>query len=270
MPLLELGPHDGLYYEFDSPSQDGAPTFVFVNPITGDTAPWQLEIGPALRDAGFGTLAYNFRGQANSPYSPGTSLDEKLISGDLKHIVKTLEIARPLLVGLSIGGLFAIRAHLAGLDCAGLVLVNTLRIIGPRLAWISDAILKVMDVGGPQLMGDMMTPLLWGPDWLAANRQDFIQPGTDYAPLDPDSGPYNLLTHMGQADWDVPYEEIRCPVLVMMGPNDRIFYEAAVIEQLMKRIPDARRTDVPTAGHMLPMEAPAEFIAAAKDFGAAL
>ncbi len=270
MPLLELGPHDGLYYEFDSPSQDGAPTFVFVNPITGDTAPWQLEIGPALRAAGFGTLAYNFRGQANSPYSPGTALDDKLIYGDLKHIVETLEIARPVLVGLSIGGLFATRAHLAGLPCAGLVLVNTLRIIGPRLAWINEAIVKVMDVGGPQLMGDMMTPLLWGPDWLRANRKDFLQPDTEYAPLDPDSGPYNLLTNMGKADWDLPYEDITCPVLVMMGPNDRIFYDAAVVEQLMARIPDVQRTDVPTAGHMLPMEAPQEFIAAASDFAAGL
>ena len=56
MPLLELGPNDGLYYEHDGPSEDGAPTFVFVNPITGDTGPWQIEIGPALSATGYSTL----------------------------------------------------------------------------------------------------------------------------------------------------------------------------------------------------------------------
>jgi len=80
----------------------------------------------------------------------------------LRLIVETLEIKRPVLAGLSIGGLFATQAHLAGLDMAGLVLINTLQQIGPRIVWINDAVVRVMEVGGPQLMGDMMTLLLWG------------------------------------------------------------------------------------------------------------
>ena len=52
MPVLELGPQDGLYYEYDAPMGAGACTFVFVNAITGSTDMWQGAIGPALRDAG--------------------------------------------------------------------------------------------------------------------------------------------------------------------------------------------------------------------------
>ncbi|MEO1842567.1 MAG: hypothetical protein ABGY21_13815 [Pseudomonadota bacterium] len=74
MPLLKLGPNDGLYYEHSHPANTGAPTFVFVNPITGSVDIWQAEVGPALRDAGYGTLAYNFRGQPDSPYQEGTSM----------------------------------------------------------------------------------------------------------------------------------------------------------------------------------------------------
>jgi pimeloyl-ACP methyl ester carboxylesterase len=171
------------------------------------------------------------------------------------------------LVGLSIGGLFAAQAHLAGLVADGLVLINTLRKIGPRISWINDAVVRVMEVGGPQLMADMMTPLLWGPDWLAANRKNFIQPDTDYQPLDKQSGTYNLLKNMGAADWEIEYEKITCPVLIVMGLNDRVFFDANVVDSLIERIPNAQRVDIKEAGHMLPIETPRPLIESLLDFG---
>jgi 3-oxoadipate enol-lactonase len=133
MSYLRISANDGLYYEHDAPSGADAPTFIFVNPVSGAAQQWQQGVGPALRDVGYGTLAYNFRGQPDSPFSPGTALDDTLIAEDLRLIVETLEIKRPVLAGLSIGGLFATQAHLAGLDMAGLVLINTLQQIGPRI-----------------------------------------------------------------------------------------------------------------------------------------
>tara|TARA_R110002167_G_scaffold14871_1_gene59827 strand:+ start:1238 stop:2050 length:813 start_codon:yes stop_codon:yes gene_type:complete len=270
MPTLQLSPEDGLYYELDRPSEPGKPSFVFVNPITGDLSMWQAEIGPALRAAGYGTLCYNFRGQGGSPYAKGTDLTAELIAADLKHIVEALEVERPVLVGLSIGGLYAARAYLAGCPVEALVLVNTLRRIGPRLAWMNDATLRLMAVAGPALMRDVMTPLLFGPDFLAEHRDEFLLPDTAYEPLDPDSGAYNLLTWMGKSDWDVPWNKLDCPVLVSMGPNDRIFYDADVVAALYAELPNARRVDVPEAGHMLPAEAPARFTEILLEFAAGL
>ena len=270
MPVLQLGPQDGLYYEYDPPTAEGGCTFVFVNAITGDAGMWQAEVGPALREAGHGTLAYNFRGQANSPYAPDLKLTAEVIYGDLGRLVGELAPPKPVLVGLSIGGLYCCRAFLAGCPAAGLVLVNTLREIGPRIAWINDAALMAMQVGGPNLMRDMMTPLLFGPAYLEAHRHECLQPDTAYEPLDPDSGAINLLTWMGKTDWVVPYDQLTCPVLVMMGPNDRVFYDPAIVDRLFAQLPDGRRVDVPEAGHMLPVEAPQPFVAALKDFGASL
>ena len=270
MPVLEIGPLDGLYYEYAAPAAPDRPTFVFVNPITGDASLWQAAIGPALRAAGFGTLAWNFRGQAKSPWSPGLALDDKLIAGDLQRLVAALAPARPVLVGLSIGGLYAARAYLAGCRAAGLVLVNTLRLIGPRLAWMNDATLRAIEVGGPQLIRDLLTPLIFGPDWLRAHREEFLKPDTVYAPLDRASGAYNLLTWMGRADWDLPYERLDCPVLVVSGLHDRIFFEDATVAALCRRLPRARRVDVAEAGHMLPAEAPGRFAALLRDFAAEL
>ena len=182
MTVLQIGPQDGLYYEYDAPADDGACTFVFVNAITGSTDMWQGVIGPALRQAGFGTLAFNFRGQANSPFDPALDLTDSLIADDLKRLVAALGPSRPVLVGLSIGGLYAARAFLAGCPAAGIVLINTLRQIGPRISWINDGTVRAFEVGGPNLLRDTMTPLLCGPDFLAANRGKFLKPDTRYEP----------------------------------------------------------------------------------------
>ncbi|MGD8990056.1 MAG: hypothetical protein PVI00_01250 [Desulfobacterales bacterium] len=40
MPMLELSPQSGLYYEHHGPA-DAAATFVFFNALTGDTTGWQ-------------------------------------------------------------------------------------------------------------------------------------------------------------------------------------------------------------------------------------
>ena len=83
MSFFELGPEDSLYYEYDAPTGSSPLTYVFINAITGDTSMWQAEIGPAMRKAGYGTLAFNFRGQAKSTAKDGHVLNEPLITADL-------------------------------------------------------------------------------------------------------------------------------------------------------------------------------------------
>ena len=105
---------------------------------------WQAGIGSAQRERGLGTYCYNFCGQANSPFEAGQELTKQVITGDLIHLVEKLKIVRPVLVGLSIGGLYAAKSILAGLDVAGLVLINTLQKSGPRLDWINTGTLRAM------------------------------------------------------------------------------------------------------------------------------
>ncbi|BCX18872.1 MAG: 3-oxoadipate enol-lactonase [Geminicoccaceae bacterium] len=261
MATFELGPRDALAYEQVAPSAPGGLTFVFVNAITGDIGQWRA-VGERLAAAGHGTLAWNFRGQAGSRFTPGTRLDLPLIVSDLRRLLDGLRPPRPVLVGLSIGGLYAARAILEGAEAKGLVLLNTLRKPGVRLDWINAAVVRVMEVAGPLLMRDLMTPLLFGPAWLAAHRAECLLPGTRYEPLDPASGQMELLRRMGEADWDVPWERLDLPTLVVSGLRDRVFYDARDVAGLAARLPRARRVDLPEAGHLLPVEAPEELASA--------
>ena len=259
MPVYEIDEANGLHFAHSEPRQADGKTFVFFNPLTGDTAMWEGMIGESLRAAGHGTLSFNFRGQTDSPFAPGTALSPALIVDDCRRLLGHCRPARAILTGLSIGGLFAAQAWLAGIggvDTRGMVLINTLRRDGPRLRWINDALVRCVEVGGLPLFRDMFVPLLFGEAWQAANRANFLADG-GYQPLDAASGHHNLLRHAGKADWDVPWNRLDLPTLIVTGLQDRVFLDPAVVAELCGQLPRARRLDMPDAGHLIPGEAPA-------------
>jgi pimeloyl-ACP methyl ester carboxylesterase len=256
MSFLPLGPQTGLYYEHREPA-DAAVTFVFFNALTGDTAAWEGSICPILRESGYGTLTYNMRGQTDSPFSADDELGEKLIVADAVKLLGTLSPARPIFVGLSIGGLFACRTLLSGIEAIGLVLINTLRREGPRLKWIGDALLRAVEIGGLPLFRDLYLPLLMSEDWLQKNRSNFLPADADYTALEAGSGHYKLLAAAGRnSDWNIPYEHLTLPTLVITGLQEHVFLEKDVVDSLYHKIPDGRRVDMPEAGHLIPSEQP--------------
>ena len=257
MSDLEIDPGNSLYYEHNPPTNESGYTYVFFNALTGDTTNWEAVVCPKLRRAGHGTLVYNMRGQANSPFSPDVTLDMDLIVDDAMHLLSAIIPVRPILVGLSIGGLFAARAWLKGISASGLALINTLRKDGARLKWIGDALVRAVEIGGLDLFRDLFLPLLVNEDWLASNRRAFLKDGMKYEPLRPDTGHYKLLAEAGRtSDWNLPYEKLNLPVLLVTGLQDHVFLERAVVEELANRLPKCTRSDMPTAGHLIPAEQP--------------
>jgi hypothetical protein len=122
--------------------------FVFFNALTGDTTNMEAPIAPPLREAGRGPLADNTRGPVDSRFSPDVVLDADLVVAGALRLPEHVQPSRPVRVGLSIGGLFAARAWLQGVQARGLVLINTLRQDSARLRWIGDALART--VGDPR------------------------------------------------------------------------------------------------------------------------
>lgn len=269
MARLDIAPGEYLHYEYEAPGATGK-TFVFVNALTGNTGTWQhAEIGPKLRAAGYGTLAWNFRGQAETGFGPQTKLTPSLIVGDLGRLVAHVQPPRPILVGLSIGGLFAAQAHLAGTPAIGVVLINTLRKPGPRLQWINDAMVAMARYGGSRLLMTANLPMLVNPEQLAAMRAAIFS-GEPYAPMDPKDGLMRLMEGSLETDWDLPYEKLQVPVLLLTGLHDRVFRVDEDVAALAARIPKRTSIVFEDAGHLIPAERPAKFAAALMDFGKSL
>lgn len=252
MSVLELGPSQSIYYEHD-PSGSGKPTFVFINALTGSVAAWQAELGPALREAGYGTLAWNFRGQAESTYGPDDVLDEATITSDLMRLLEEVSPDQPILTGLSIGGLYAANAYLKGAKASAMVFMNTLRKPGTHLSWINESVTRLAKVGGGQLMMDANLPHLAGPAFLEKMRANAL-PDTEYVGLEESDPIYQLLANARAADWDITYEKLDLPVLSLTGKCDRVFYNADAVAELMGRMPNVTEVVFDDIGHLIPME----------------
>ncbi|MBT5267567.1 MAG: alpha/beta hydrolase [Rhodospirillaceae bacterium] len=260
MPHLEIAPGETIYYEHDQPTSSDK-TFVFVNALTGNTGMWQADaIGPVLRAAGHGTLCYNFRGQADTTFADGTPLTPTTIVSDIATLVDTLRPQGPILVGLSIGGLFAAQAHLAGTRGIGLVLINTLRKPTQRLAWISNAMVELAKTGGGRLLMMANMPVIASPE-LIEKSWDTSFTGEPFEAMDPKDGLFRLMQGSLETDWDFAYESLDVPVLLMTGMYDRLFRIGADVAELKARIRDAHEVVLEDAGHLIPAEKPERFTA---------
>lgn len=268
MTHLNIDGANSLYYIHHEPTRAGAPTFLFVNALTGSTDHWEAAIAPALRKAGFGTLSYNFRGQDGSAFDPGLELTNQVIVDDIVRLNAALAPARPILVGLSIGGLYAAQAIAAGVEAAGLVFLNTLRRIGPRIAWVNDALPTVVAEAGVQAFMDALFPMIVNPEFAAAARPNFLKGG--YAPMDPAHGHMNLMRNSPASDWDFDWASLTLPVLSITGEHDRVFRDPEVIDELFALLPDATREDWDDCGHLIPLERPEKLTASLLAFGAAV
>ncbi|MDP6812565.1 MAG: alpha/beta hydrolase [Alphaproteobacteria bacterium] len=257
MPHLDIAPGESLFYEYDAPGAAGA-TFVFVNALTGNTGMWQGAIAPALRQAGHGTLCYNFRGQIETSFADDTALTPSLIVDDLRALLDHLRPPKPILVGLSIGGLFAARALLAGAEAAALVLINTLRKPGPRIDWLGRAMVELARLGGGRLVMAANLPMIVNPEQLSAMWDDAFEAGP-FESMDPNDGLFRLMAESTATDWDFPYEKLSVPVLLMTGRHDRVFYVAEDVAELAGRIADVREVVFEDAGHLIPVERPERF-----------
>ena len=70
MTLHTLSDGGSIYYLLHHPSGAAKPTFVFFNPLTGDTGNWEAAVAPRLREKGFGTLSFDYRGQCLAQMFP--------------------------------------------------------------------------------------------------------------------------------------------------------------------------------------------------------
>ena len=108
----------------------------------------------------------------------------------------------------------------------GLVLINTLRKDSPRLNWVNDAVVRVFETGGGDLLKDLYSPLLMNEDWhLDHNRSLFHHTGKS-EPIDAhvkwDCGHFIVKPHQGP---------VALPILPIFHVCSPFFTEALVYER---------------------------------------
>lgn len=257
--MLKIDTHNAIHVIHVPPKEDNA-TFVFLNSMGASTDAWEGEIAPALRAKGFGTLSFDYRGQGKSKYGEDAKLDPAGIIDDIVHVFAEEKPHRPIMIGLSIGGLFGAWALSRGVTAEGIVLINTLRKPSALIDWINELEARLIAMGGMPLTLDVLRPVLSGQDQLERLRSTHL-PQEGYSPWPADHPRRRLAEQVHKADWSFPWDKLTAPALILTGMHDRLFRIQSDVDELVGRIPDAQVVNFPDGGHSLQAEHPARFVA---------
>lgn len=258
MTDLSLTARDGTRLHVqDEGDPHGAP-IVFANSLGTDTRLWDAIL--PLLPAGLRVIRYDKRGHGRSdvpapPYSMGT-----LVS-DAETVLDHLGVTACTFVGLSIGGMIAQALAVKRPDLiARLVLSNTAAKIGTDALW---------DMRIETVLRDGMEPLAdgvmerWfardfraGPD-LALWRARFLET--------PPEGYAGCSAAIKGTDLYTPTSGLRLPTLAIAGSED-----GATLPDLVREtadlIPGARFEIISRAGHLPPVETPADYARLLRSF----
>lgn len=238
---------------------DAKQTFVFLNSMGATTDVWEGKIAPALRLLGYGTLSFDYRGQGKTLYGPNATLEPDEIVSDIVDVLNDQKPVRPILCGLSIGGLFGVRAYEKGANAEAIVLINTLRKPNAQVEWINTLEARLIAMGGMPLVHDVLRPVLSSAAQLEKLRQNHL-PDEGYTPWPKDHPRRRLADGVNKANWDFPWEKLVVPTLVFTGLHDRLFRIQKDVAEILTRIPDPKVIEYPDGGHSLHEEFPSEFV----------
>lgn len=257
--FLKIDDENQLHVVHSKPSH-GKQTFVFLNSMGANTQVWEDRIAPTLRGQHYGTLSFDYRGQGKTLYGPDAKLEPDEIVSDIVRVFNDQQPLRPIMCGLSIGGLFGVRAFEKGVNVEAIALVNTLRKANAQVEWINTLEARLIAMGGMPLVLDVLKPVLSSVEQLEKVRNAHLS-DEGYTPWPAEHPRRRLADGVNKANWDFAWETLNVPTLIFTGLHDRLFRIQKDVDEILQRIPRQTVVEYPEGGHSLHAEFPDQFVA---------
>ena len=226
---------------------------------------WNDQIG-ALEDR-HRAIAPDLRGFGHSDVTDGVVTMEQM-ADDLAAMLDVLGVDGPVvLCGLSMGGYVALRfVRKYASRLAGLVLCDTRSAAdAPQALAAREEMARRVLAEGPEFLADAMPPKLFAEVTLRENPQTVESLRQMILAADPQSIAAASRGMAARPDSTSELNEIRCPTLVVVGSEDGLS-PPAEMRTMAAAIDGARFVEIQEAGHISPMEQPAEFNAVLLEF----
>ena len=230
-----------------------APRVVFLNSLGTDCRIWDdliFELDRRIR-----SLCYDERGQGltDSPDGPYTIGEH---AEDLVALLDELSWGSTVLCGLSIGGMIAMEAAARRPDLVqGLVLADTADVIGPREFW--DDRTRLVRTGGMEPIAATVMERWFGGSYLR-DQPVAVRGWTTLLAQAPVRGYLGSCAALRDAELSGLLGDIEVPAVCICGSED-LSTPPSAVRSLAQRLPNATYVEIPGAGHLTPVERPAEF-----------
>jgi 3-oxoadipate enol-lactonase len=235
-----------------------------------DHTMWAAQIDELSKK--YRVIAPDLRGLGRSRKDPLPKMSMSQFADDLAALLDALGIFEPVVYcGLSMGGYIAFqfwRKYAARLR--GLILCDTRATAdSPEIAAGRHVMAERVLREGSMPLVDSMIPRLFAETTRQQHPQTVEKLRSVMISNDPRGIAAAALGMAERPDMTAELGRIGCPTLVIVGQHDMIS-PPAEMRGIAEAIPGSKYVEIPEAGHMSPMEAPAAVNAAIAEFLASL
>jgi 3-oxoadipate enol-lactonase len=245
-------------------SGNGQP-LVLVHGFPLDHSMWQGQIDAFAN--GYQVIAPDLRGFGQSTVSPGLVTMQRM-ADDIAQVLNGLAIDQPIvLCGLSMGGYVAWQFALRHRErLAKLILCDTKAAADtPEAAANRIAMADKVQREGAAFVAEAMLPKLFAPDHLQASPPYIEATRQVILRTDPKAIAAAQRGMAQRPDMTDRLAQFDVPALVLCGQHDAIS-PPAEMRSIAEKLPQATYVEIAGAGHMAPLEKPAEVNAAIRQF----
>ncbi|GGH59188.1 3-oxoadipate enol-lactonase [Frigidibacter albus] len=248
-------PFGALHLQVDGPV--GAPAVIFANSLGTDLRLWDRVL--PLLPQGLRYIRYDKRGHGLSSLGGGAVIDDH--AEDAIAVIEEVAGGPVIFVGLSIGGLIGQVVASRRPDLVrAMVLSNTAAKLGTADSW--QARIDAVEAGGLDSIADAVMERWFAPAFRATPD---LALWCAMMARTPAKGYIAACQALADADQTEATRALRLPVLVIAGSEDGAS-PAAVVKATADLIPGAAFHEIPGAGHLPCVEAPAEWAALVAPF----
>ncbi len=240
-----------------------ATPIVFIHGFPYDHHMWDKQIS-FFRNIYY-CISYDIRGLGNSPAGDGQYSMESFVD-DLEVIIDELNLDKPILCGLSMGGYISLRSvERMEEKLGGLILCDTKSEADNNEGKLKRAAgLKIINEFGVQKFVEDFVPACFTEESVK-NLSEYKETLARSLKSDPIGVKGCLLAMQGRTDTTSYLEKIKIPTLVICGEEDKLSPPSA-----MKKMSEKIRTSgfviISNAAHMTPIENPDAVNSAILDF----
>jgi pimeloyl-ACP methyl ester carboxylesterase len=244
--------------------EKGSAPILFVHGFPYDHQMWKSQIDEFSKH--YYCVSYDIRGLGSSPAGEGQFTMELFVD-DLEKTIDELELDKPILCGLSMGGYISLRAMERMPDkFSGLILCDTKSIADDNEGKLKRAeAIKQINSGKFDELIETFVRNCFGDKFVEEDNSNYNEVVERSKKNDPVGVKGCLLAMAGRTDTTESLSKIKLPTLVICGSEDKLS-PPKVMKPMAEKIAGSKFILIEDAGHMTPIENPKEFNRAIKEF----